>query len=237
MQRSSFVWRSRTCRAWPSTDHWLCATAAGCAWTVAAYSGLQHAMQQTTQSECASGVSPQLGWTSLLLDSTGIRFPREGEWKCKSMVLNVGINVRTLKVRAIGFTSYNVKDAVTVSQLLRQLPATEPPLTVTGVNAYDIQPAYAAAMERNAISIAMQRLPHACVRFKLWKSCSRYPRPSLMDTKMHRIKGLGQPMMSATFERQVNALHIRAAVLNRFTERGCAQTVVAAQPRLGSGEA
>lgn len=57
-----------------------------------------------------------------------------------------------------------------------------------------------------------------------------------MDTKMHRSKRLGERGMARTFEQQVNELHIRAAVLNQFTELGCPQMVTAAQPRLGSVE-
>ncbi|MBB2776511.1 UNVERIFIED_ORG: hypothetical protein HNP28_001826 [Comamonas terrigena] len=34
--------------------------------------------------------------------------------------------------------------------------------------------------------------------------------------------------MSSTFERQVHELHIRAAILNRFTELGHPQTVAVA---------
>jgi hypothetical protein len=56
---------------------------------------------------------------------------------------------------------------------------------------------------------------------KLWKSWSGYHRRSLVETKMHCIKRLGERVMSRTFERQVNELHIRAAILNRFTELGC----------------
>ncbi len=35
-------------------------------------------------------------------------------------------------------------------------------------------------------------------------------------------------LMSRTFERQVNELHIRAAILNRFTELGRPQTAAVA---------
>lgn len=37
---------------------------------------------------------------------------------------------------------------------------------------------------------------------------------------MHCIKRLGERVMSRIFERQVNELHIRAAILNRLTELG-----------------
>ena len=55
-----------------------------------------------------------------------------------------------------------------------------------------------------------------------------YHRRSLVESKMHCIKRLGERVMSRTFERQVNELHIRAAILNRFTELGCPQTVAVA---------
>ena len=35
---------------------------------------------------------PSSGGLNLLIDSTGIKFLDEGEWKCKSMALNVGVN-------------------------------------------------------------------------------------------------------------------------------------------------
>lgn len=42
---------------------------------------------------------------------------------------------------------------------------------------------------------------------------------------MHCGKRLDERVMSRTFERRVNELHIRAAILNRFTELGHLQTV------------
>ena len=42
---------------------------------------------------------------------------------------------------------------------------------------------------------------------------------------MNCIKRLGERVMSKTFERQVNGLHIRSAILNRFTELGRPRTV------------
>ncbi len=53
-------------------------------------------------------------------------------------------------------------------------------------------------------------------------------RRSLVETKMNCIKRLGERVMSRTFERQVNELHIRAAILNKFTELGRPQTVAVA---------
>ena len=192
---------------------------------------------------------------NLLVDSTGIKFLGEGEWKCKKhgperrrqwRKLHIGIDAQMLQVRAICVTSNNVTDAAVMPQLLAQVPGDEPLLTVTGDGAYDTQPVHAAVMQRNATPIIPPRknarmrkgdaFVHrnaaiaACRRFgrKLWKSWSGYHRRSLVETKMNCIKWLGERVMSRTFERQVNELHIRVAILNRFTELGCPQTVAVA---------
>ncbi|MEG1726082.1 MAG: IS5/IS1182 family transposase, partial [Anaerovoracaceae bacterium] len=43
---------------------------------------------------------------------------------------------------------------------------------------------------------------------------------SLVETKMHCIKLLGEKLSTRTFESQVNEIHARVAVLNKFTELG-----------------
>lgn len=191
----------------------------------------------------------------LLVDSTGIKFLGEGEWKCKKhgperrrqwRKLHIGIDAQTLQVRAICVTSNNVTDAAVLPQLLEQIPAEEPLLTVTGDGAYDTQPVHAAVMQRNATPIIPPRknarmrkgdaFAHrnaaiaACRRLgrSIWKRWNGYHRRSLVETKMNCIKRLGERVMSRTFERQVNELHIRVAILNRFTELGCPQTVAVA---------
>ena len=102
----------------------------------------------------------------MLLDSTGIKFLGEGEWKCKKhgterrrqwRKLYSGIDAQTLQARAICVTSNNVSDAVMVLHLLAQLPADESLLSVTGDGAYDTQTVYAAVMERNAMPIIPAR--------------------------------------------------------------------------------
>ena len=49
-------------------------------------------------------------------------------------------------------------------------------------------------------------------------------RRSLVETKMHRLKRLGERVMAGTFERQVE-LHVRVALLDKFTQLGCPITV------------
>jgi hypothetical protein len=130
--------------------------------------------------------------------------------------------------------------------LLQQLPEDEALESLTGDGAYDTQPVYEAVIQRGAIPIIPPRKNAwirkgdafayrnaalvACRRLgrRIWKVWGGYYRRSLVGTKMNCSKRLGERVMSRTFERQVNELHIRVAILNRFTELGCPQTVAVA---------
>lgn len=97
----------------------------------------------------------------LQVDSTGIKFLGEGEWKCKKhgperrrqwRKLHIGIDAQMLQVRAICVTSNNVTDAAVMPQLLAQVPDDDPLLTVTGDGAYDTQPVHTAVMQHQCHS-------------------------------------------------------------------------------------
>ena len=60
----------------------------------------------------------------------------------------------------------------------------------------------------------------------LWKKWSAYHRRSLVETKMHCIKLLGDKLTARSFPSQVNEIHARVAVLNKFTELGRPHTQV-----------
>ena len=53
---------------------------------------------------------------------------------------------------------------------------------------------------------------------------SGYHRRSLVETKMHCIKLLGDKLSARNCDSQVNEIHARVAVLNKFTELGRAHT-------------
>jgi hypothetical protein len=191
----------------------------------------------------------------LLVDSTGIKFLGEGEWKCKKhgseyrrqwRKLHIGIDAQTMQIRAICVTSNNVSDAAVIADLLDQLPEGEHLASVTGDGAYDTQQVYDAVMRLGATPVIPPRknarirkgsaFAHrnaaiaACKRLGrgIWKAWSGYLRRSLVETKMNCIKRLGERVMARSFESQVNELHIRAAILNRFTELGRPQTAAVA---------
>ena len=77
-------------------------------------------------------------------------------------------------------------------------------------------------MERGAQAIIP---PRKRLGWRIWKKWSGYHRRSLVETKMHCFKRLGERVMARTFERQVTELHVRVALLNRFTQLGCPTTM------------
>lgn len=115
------------------------------------------------------------------------------------------------------------------SSPVAQVPEDEAIVSFTGDGAYDTQPVYEAVMQRGAVPVIPPRknarirtgpafayrneAVSACRRLgrKIWKVWSGYDRRSLVETKMDCIKRLGERVMSRTFERQVNELHIRVA--------------------------
>ncbi|NDV12288.1 IS5 family transposase [Crenobacter caeni] len=190
----------------------------------------------------------------LLIDSTGIQFLGEGEWKRKKhgaeyrrqwRKVHLGIDAGTLEICAIEVTGNGVGDAPILPELLKQIPPDEPIASVSTDGAYDTKACHAAiaarnaeaiipvrkngrpwkedgagARERNEILRATRRLGST-----IWKRWSGYHRRSLVETKMHCFKRLGERVMARTFERQVAELQIRAALLNRFTQLGRPVTV------------
>jgi hypothetical protein len=74
--------------------------------------------------------------------------------------------------------------------------------------------------KRNEILRATKRLGRS-----VCKTWSGYHRRSLVETKMRCLKLLGERISAKTFERQVTEVHIRVALLNRFTHLGTPRTV------------
>ena len=190
----------------------------------------------------------------LLVDSTGIKFLGEGEWKRKKhgaeyrrqwRKVHLGIDAQTLEIRAIEVTDNSMGDAPMLPELLGQIPADEAVASVCGDGAYDTKACHAAIAQRGAQAVIPPRKNarpwratlvgaasrnaalNACHRLgrAIWKKWSGYHRRSLVETKMHCFKRLGERVMARTFERQVVELHVRVAVLNRFTQLGRPTTV------------
>lgn len=190
----------------------------------------------------------------LLVDSTGIKFLRRWRMETQETRGRVpaavaqgasGHCANTLEIRAIEVTDNSVGDAPMLTELLGQIPPDEAVASVSGDGAYDTKACHAAIVHRGAQAVipprknaqpwketlvgalARNEALKACRRLGrgIWKQWSGYHRRSLVETKMHCFKRLGERVMARTFERQVVELHVRVALLNRFTQLGRPTTV------------
>ena len=122
----------------------------------------------------------------LLVDSRGIKFLGEGEWKCKKhgaeyrsqwRKLRIGIDAKTLQIRVICVTSDNVSDAAVIPDLLDQLPQDEKLESLTGDGAYDTKQVYEAVIEHGGTPIIPPRKMHEYAKAKpLYIAMQRLPR-------------------------------------------------------------
>lgn len=208
--------------------------------------------QKTLQVQLSYRPSPQP--LQLLVDSTGVKFLGEGEWKRKKhgaesrrqwRKVHLGIDAQTLEIRAVEVTSNGIGDAPMLPELLAQIPEDEPIASVCADGAYDTRGCLDAIALRGATAVIPPRknaslwkrsspgsglrneAVRACQRLgtSVWKTWSGYHRRSLVETKMHCFKRLGERVTARTFERQVVELHVRVALLNRFSQIGRPHTV------------
>ena len=184
-----------------------------------------------------------------------MKFLGEGEWKRKKhgpeyrrqwRKLHIGIDAKTLQIRAVQLTTNNVSDSQVLGDLLNQIPQDERIDSVYTDGAYDTKQCRQVIADRQAHAVIPPRkmrnhgkkqrassslernellrtvnLAKQCFSGRtLWKKWSGYHRRSLVETKMHCIKLLGDKLSARSFDSQVNEIHARVAVLNRFTELG-----------------
>lgn len=191
----------------------------------------------------------------LLVDSTGIKAEGEGEWNARKhggskrrlwRKIHIGIDEKTLEIRAIEVTSSGIGDPPMLPALLDQIRSDQEIGSVTADGAYDTRKCYDAVVARNAIPVIPprknaklwkpdtpgSRARNEAVRSSkylgraLWRHLTRYHRRSRVETKMHCVKLLGQRLSARDFDRQVAEIQIRAAILNRFTALGIPKTEV-----------
>lgn len=185
----------------------------------------------------------------LLIDSTGIKLEGEGEWNARKhggskrrvwRKIHIGIDERTLEIRAAEFTSSDVGDAPMLPELIDQIPAEQEIASVTADGAFDTRKCHDAIAARGAAAIIPPRRngqawkpdsPRAIARNEALRASKRfgrtirrrwsgYHRRSRVETRMHCVKLLGQRLMARDFDRQVAEFQVRVAVLNGFTALG-----------------
>ena len=129
--------------------------------------------------------------------------------------IHIGVDEEMLEVRAVEVTSGNIGDAPMLPELQNQIPNDQDIGSVTGDGAYDTRKCHDAIAARNEAVNASRYLGRA-----IWRQWSGYHRRSRVETKMHCVKLMGQSLMARDFDRQVAEIHIRIAILNRYTALG-----------------
>ncbi|MFW1736875.1 IS5 family transposase [Acinetobacter sp. ULE_I001] len=224
----------------------------GLDWAAPDYSTLCRRQKHIDISICYQRSS---GGLHLFIDSTGLKFLGEGEWKRKKhqleyrrqwRKLHIGIDAETLQIHAVQLTTNNVSDSQVLGDLLNQIPPAEPIDSVYTDGAYDTkqcrevisdQQAHTvipprknakpwkdtkiSSLERNELLRTVKHLGRT-----IWKNWSGYHRRSLVETKMHCVKLLGDKLTARHFQSQVNEIHARVAVLYKFTDLGRPHTRV-----------
>jgi hypothetical protein len=194
------------------------------------------------------------GGLHLLVDSTGVKILGEGEWKRKKhgaeyrrqwRKVHLGIDADSLEIRAVQLTGNRIGDASVLPDLLSRIPLDEEIAFIGGDGAYDTKKCHEAICARHADAIIptrknanfwKEKTPGAKARNEIfaltqhlgrtiWRRWSGYYRRSLVGCKMRCLKLLGERLMARDFNRQITEVHIRAAILNRFTQLGTPTTI------------
>ena len=102
----------------------------------------------------------------LLIDSTGIKVEGEGEWQARKhggpkrrvwRKIHLGIDERTLQVRAVEITGNHIGDAPVLPDLLSQIPADEQVGSVTADGACDTRKCHDTIADRGAHAVIPPR--------------------------------------------------------------------------------
>jgi Transposase DDE domain len=188
----------------------------------------------------------------LLVDSTGVKMRGDGEWQVRKhgpsrrrqwRKVHLAMDVATGDIRAVEFTSSQTGDSPVLPDLLAQIPADQLIGTVTGDGAYDTRTCHSAIAERGATAIIPIRrngcpwkedCPAARARNEtlratryfgraLWKRWTGYHARSRIEAKMLCLKSFGDRIMAREPDRQTAEIHVRIALMNRFSGLGTAE--------------
>ncbi len=194
------------------------------------------------------------GPLNLLVDSTGIKFLGDGEWQARKhgpqgrrqwRKVHLAMDTATSDIRAVEFTPSRDGDSPVLPDLLDQIPEDEPISTVTADGAYDTRRCHTAIIERQATAIIPIRKngrpwkedgPAAVARNDIlratrhfgrafWKRWTGYHLRSRIEAKMRCFKAFGERIAARDPDRQTAEVHIRIALMNRFSALGTAEIV------------
>ena len=194
------------------------------------------------------------GPLNLLVDSTGIKFLGDGEWQARKhgvqgrrqwRKVHLAMDTETSDIRAVEFTPSRDGDSPILPELLDQIPAEEKIGTVTADGAYDSRRCHTAIVERQATAIIPIRrngrpwkedCPAARARNETLRATRHFGRAfgkrwtgyqarSRIEAKMRCLKAFGERIAARDPNCQTAEIHIRIALMNRFSALGTAEIV------------
>ena len=155
------------------------------------------------------------------------------------------MDTATGDIRAVEVTPSREGDSPVLPDLLDQIPQDQPIGTVTADGAYDTRRCHTAIIERGGTAIIPIRRngrawkedgPAASARNEilratqyfgraLWKRLTGYHARSRAEAKMGCLKSFGDRLMARDPDRQTAEIHVRVALMNRFSALGQAEIV------------
>ena len=192
------------------------------------------------------------GPLNLRVDSTGIKFLGDGEWQTRKhgpqgrrqwRKVHLAMDPATSNIRAVEFTPSRDGDSPVLPDLLGQNPADEAIGTVTADGAYDTRRCHTAIPVRADTPIipirkngrfwkddsAAARARNKTLRATryygraFWKRWTGYHARSRIEAKMRCLKAFGERVAARDPDRQTAEIHIRIALMNRFSALGTAE--------------
>ena len=159
--------------------------------------------------------------------------------------VHLAMDPATSDIRAVEFTPSRDGDSPVLPDLLGQIPDNEPLGTVTADGAYDTRRCHKAIIERDAVPIIPIRkngrlwkedCPAARARNEtlratryygraFWKRWTGYHARSRIEARMRCLKAFGERIAAREPDRQTAEIHIRIALMNRFSALGTAEIV------------
>lgn len=205
------------------------------------------------QISCRRAVGP----LNLLVESTGIKFLGDGEWHARKQgpsrrrqrrKVHLAMGTATSDIRPVEFTSNREGDSPTLPALLHRIPEGAQIGSITADGAYDTRRCRTAILEHGAKAIIPIRqngrlwredCPAAVARNAIlhdvrqegrasWKRRNGYHVRSRAGATMRCIKAFGDRIAARDPDRRTAEIHIRVALMNRFSALGTADVVCVA---------
>ena len=171
--------------------------------------------------------------------------PRTNGGQGSRRKVHLAMDTATSDIRAVEFTPSSDGDSPVLPELLDQIPDDEEIGTVTADGAYDTRRCHTAIIDRQATPIIPIRkngrpwkddCPAAIARNEtlratrhygraFWKRWTGYHVRSRIEAKMRCLKAFGERIAARDPDRQTAEIHIRIALMNRFSALGTAEII------------